>query len=214
MVSDDSQDATPRGNRGGAGRPPRRPREAPELEDVLTQLTQEILTLRREAVTQQPAQQPHAEVPEDPAFNWNLLKLPPETRFPVRCTGIVQRVAADLLARLTTLAARDQHDARFVLAVVSEWHDLDDEMKTLAFQRLNIYAIVAAYIASSTAVSATPSNFLLPPGVVPVQRQQNQNQNQQGRRGGRQQRQQQQVQAPAPAPAPAPAAQGRGGRRR
>lgn len=65
---------------------------------VLTKLTQEILTLRREAVTQQPAQQPHAEVPEDPAFNWNLLKLPPETRFPVRCTGIVQRVAADLLA--------------------------------------------------------------------------------------------------------------------
>lgn len=129
----------------------------------------------------------------------------------------MQRVAADLLARLTTLAARDQHDARFVLAVVSEWHDLDDEMKTLAFQRLNIYAIVAAYgwptaIASSTAVSATPSNFLLPPGVVPVQRQQNQNQNQQGRRGGRQQRQQ--VQAPAPAPAPAPAARGRGGRRR
>lgn len=130
----------------------------------------------------------------------------------------MQRVAANLLARLTTLAARDQHDARFVLAVVSEWHDLDDEMKTLAFQRLNIYAIVAAYgwptaIASSTAVSATPSNFrLLPPGVVPVQRQQNQNQNQQGRRGGRQQRQQQQVHAPAPAPAPA--ARGRGGRRR
>lgn len=80
-----------------------------------------------------------------------------------------------------------------MLAVVSEWHDLDDEMKNLAFQRLNIYAIVAAYgwltaIASSTAVSATPSNFLLPPGVVPVQRQQNANQNQQGRRGGRQKR--------------------------
>lgn len=146
------------------------------------------------------------------------MKLPAETKFPVPCTGLVQRIAADLLARLPSLAALDQHDARFVLAVISEWNDLDEEMKNIAFQRLNIYTIVATYgwptaIASSTAVQTTPSNYLLPPGVVPVQ-QQRANQNQQCERPGNRQRQANAaVPAPASAPAPAPAARGRGGRR-
>lgn len=88
-------------------------------------------------------------------------------------------------------------------------------MRNIAFQRLNIYTIVATYgwttaIASSTAVQATPFNYLLPPGVTPVQIQQANNNNQQ--RGGRRGYQQQQqaaalaaapAQAPASAPAPA-----------
>lgn len=84
-------------------------------------------------------------MPEDPYFNWNFLKLPAETKFLVPCTGIVQRIAANLLACLPSLAARDQNDALFVLAVVSDWEDLDDEMRNITFQRLNIYTIVAAY---------------------------------------------------------------------
>lgn len=82
--------------------------------------------MRREVATKQ-AQQ--AEVPEDPNFNWNFFKLPSETKFPVPCTGIVQRIAANLLACLPSLAARDKHDAHFILAVVSDWEDLDDEMR-------------------------------------------------------------------------------------
>lgn len=65
---------------------------------------------------------------EDPNFNWNLLRLATETKFIVPCTGVVQQIAADLLAGLPTMAARDQHDARFVLAVVLDWQDLDEEM--------------------------------------------------------------------------------------
>lgn len=127
--------------------------------------------MRREVAANQPQQAQQAEVPENPNFNWNFLKLSAECKLPVPCTGIVQRIAANLLARLPSLAARDQHDARFVLAVVSDWKDLDDEMRNITFQRLNIYTIFATYewpttIASSTDVQALPSNYLLPPGVT------------------------------------------------
>lgn len=111
--------------------------ERPDLEDVLTQLSQEILTIRGE-VANQPNQAPAVDVLEDPNFNWTQQKLPAEAKFPVPCTGVVQRIAADLLALLPTMAARDQHDARFVLAVVSDWPDLD-EMRNITFQRLNLY---------------------------------------------------------------------------
>lgn len=93
--------------------------------------------MRREVTANQPQQAQQADVPADQNFNWNLLKLPAKTKFPVPCTGIVQRITADLLARLPYLAARDQHDARFVLAVVSNWEYLDDEMRNITFQRLN-----------------------------------------------------------------------------
>lgn len=99
----------------------------------------------RGEVANQPNQAPAVDVPEDPNFNWTLQKLPAETKFPVPCTGVVQRIAADLLARLPTMAARDQHDARFELAVMSDWPDLDDEIRIITFQRLNLYTIVAAY---------------------------------------------------------------------
>lgn len=79
------------------------------------------------------------------------------------------------------MAARDQHDACFVLAVVSDWLDLDDDIRNITYQKLNLYAIVATYrwptsIASSLAVQAVAANYLLPPGVQPVQ---------QNQRGGR-----------------------------
>lgn len=146
--------------------------------------------MTREVNANQPQQAHQADIPEDPNFNLALFKLPAETRVPVPCTGIVQRIAAYLLARLPSLAARDQHDARFVLAVVSDWQDLDDEMRNIVFQRLNIYTIVANYgwptaIASSTAVQTTPSNYLLPPGVQLVQQQRNN----QARQAGQQARQ-------------------------
>lgn len=136
-----------------------------------------------------------------------LSRLPLQTPSFTGCCG--QGIAADLLARLPALAARDQHDARFALTVISDWEDLDDEMRNIAFQRLNIYTIVATYgwptaIASSSAVQSVPSNYLLPPGVVPVKNQRaNNNNNQRGGRRGNQQRQQ--AAAPAAAPAPAPA---------
>lgn len=69
----------------------------------------------------------HDDISEDPNFNWVLLKLPTETKFTLPGTGVVQRIAVDLIARLPTMAARDQHDARFVLAIVSNWTGLDDE---------------------------------------------------------------------------------------
>lgn len=151
----EQQDVTPRRNPSRAQQ--QRQPERPEIENVLTQLTQEILTMRREVAANQTQQAQLADVPEDPNFDCVLLKLPAETKFPVPGTGIAQRIAADLLARLPTLAARDQHDARFVLAVISDWDDLDDEMRNIAFQSLNIYTIVATYgwptaIASSSAV--------------------------------------------------------------
>lgn len=102
-----------------------------------------------------------------------------------------------------------------MLAVFSEWDDLDDEMRNIAFQRLNIFTLVATYEwPTAQAVQATPFNYLLPPGVTPVQIQRANNNNQQ--RGGRHSYQQRQHQAAAPvaaptqAPAPAPARGGRG----
>lgn len=72
-LSEEPQDATPRRNQQPRGNQPQRRRaEGPDLEDVLTQLTQEILTLRREGIAHQPQQPQNVEVPEDPNFNWNL----------------------------------------------------------------------------------------------------------------------------------------------
>lgn len=213
-LDQDQQDATPR-------RQQRRPRarSPPAVEDVLTQIANTLTQVQRNL--QQPPPEPvpaNPEYPADPAFNWMLLRTAPETRFPVPALGAVQRIASDLLARLPTMAARDQHDARFVLAVCSDWPQLDPAMQDTVFQRLNLYAIVANYgwptaINASTAASAAPPNLLLPPGVLPVQRQQQQRRDQprQQQQGRRYQQQQQRppAQAPAPAPAPAPARQGR-----
>lgn len=58
------------------------PSGGPDLEDVPTQLTQEILTMKREVNANQPQQAQQVDVSEE-----SLLKLPAETRFTVPCTG-------------------------------------------------------------------------------------------------------------------------------
>lgn len=111
-----------------------------------------------------------AEPPEDPSFHWSRLVLPPETSLQVPGNGQVQRMVSSLLARFSILAGRDQHEAKFVLQVVSLWPDLHKEERFWAFQRLNVYCIVAALgwpqrTAACDSTSAT-INFVLPPGVV------------------------------------------------
>lgn len=79
-----------------------------------------------------------AEPAVDPNFEWSRLVLPPETNFQVPGEGQIQRMASSLFARVPTLAGRDQHEARFVLQVLSLWPDLRDEERQWAFQRLNV----------------------------------------------------------------------------
>lgn len=108
--------------------------------------------------------------PADPNFDWSRLVLLTETNFQVPGDGQVQRMASSLFARVPTLAGCDQHEARFDLQVISLWPDLQDEERAWAFQRLNVYCIVAvlgwpaatAACASTTAIT----DFVLPPGVV------------------------------------------------
>lgn len=106
-INQEPQDATPRRNPQRSNQQQQRQQpERPDLKDVLTQLTQEILTMRREVATTT-----YRRTPTSPGW----------------C--------------------------------------------------LNLYTIVATYgwptaIASSSAVQAVPSNYLLPPGVQPVQQNQ------------------------------------------
>lgn len=69
-----------------------------------------LLEVRRDVNAQQPQRPP--EIPKDPSFNTALLRLPAESRFPIPGTGVVQRIAVDLLNRLLAMGARDPHDAR------------------------------------------------------------------------------------------------------
>lgn len=122
-----------------APRLPRQPRERdpPDLQDVITQQTEILAGMMAElrARQAQPAAQAGnaAEPPEDPAFDWSRLVLPPETNFQVPGTGMVQRMATSLYARVPILAGRDQHEARFVL--ISLWPDLREDEQTVRQQR-------------------------------------------------------------------------------
>lgn len=180
--SDDDTVRTDDEEPADAGSPRRRQatrRPAPPgLEDALTRLTQTVERL----VTERPAPAAAADVAEDPAFNWEALRSPLNTTFPLPSTGVVQRVAAGLYAKLQAggISGRDQHEARFVLDILADWPDLDDELRTRVFQRLNLYAIVAAHgwPAAIAASAASTSNLVcvLPPGVTPVRQQQQQQQ--------------------------------------
>lgn len=210
------QDAgTPRARRPAA---PRRP-NPPDLEVALTRLAQTVERL----VTERPAAAPLNDVAEDPAFNWDALRSPLENTFPLPSTGVVQRIAAGLFAKLQSgaITGRDQHEARFVLDILAVWPDLDDELRARVFKRLNLYAIVAAHgwptAIAASAASTSNAACMLPPGVVPVQQHQGRQQRepqQRGRQGGRRQANQQAPAPAAPAPAPAPAPAQRGRRRR
>lgn len=120
-------------------------------------------------------------------------------------TGLVQRRASSLFTRVPTLAERDQHKTRFVLQIISLWPNLRDYERVWAFQRLNVYCIVAALgwpAATATCASSTATtDFVLPPGVVLPQQQQ-----QQGQRRNRRD-QQPAAAAPQPAAAAAPPSQ-------
>lgn len=166
--------------------PRARERDPPDLQDVITQQTEILAGMMAElrARQAQPAAQAGnaAEPPEDPAFDWSRLVLPPETNFQVPGRGMVQRMATSLFARVPTLAGRDQH----VLQVISLWPDLRDEERAWAFQRLNVYCIVAALgwpaATAACASSAATADFVLPQGVVlppPGQQQQRRRRDQQ-----------------------------------
>lgn len=197
------------------GARPRQPRarDPPDIAEVLTQQTAvlaEMMEQLRNNRLDQPAR-PQQQVndpvdpPEDPNFMWERLALPSETSFVVPSTGMVQRMATLLFAKVPLLQGRDQHEARFVLQVISMCPDLSPEDRQWAFQRLNVYCIVAALgwpqprlaCASSTA----STDFDLPPGVVLPQQE---------RRNTRNQAPQQPAAAAAPVPAPAPAHQRQG----
>lgn len=122
-------------------------RDPPDIQDVLTQQTEVHAGMLAELRARQApaaAAVNAAEPPEDLDFDWTRLVQPPETSFQVPGNGQVQRMAASLLTRLPTMAGRDQHEARFVLQVVSLWPDLQDEERFWVFQRLYVYCIVAA----------------------------------------------------------------------
>lgn len=143
------------------------------------------------------------------------MKLPSETKFTLPGTGVVQRIAAHLIARLPTMAARDQHDARFV-SVGSDWPDLDDDMRNIVYistfkslhHRGHVWMAYKNHLIISRPGGALN---LLPPGVQPVQQNQRNNPPQ-NQRGDRRNNQGQAAAAPAPDPAPAPAGR-RGGSR-
>lgn len=90
---------------------PQQERDPPDLQDVLTQHTEVLAGMLAELRARQgPAAVVNAaEPPEDPDFDWSRLVLPPETSFQVPGNGQVQRMASSLLARVPTLAGRDQH---------------------------------------------------------------------------------------------------------
>lgn len=171
-----------------AGSPRARGRRpaAPDLEDALTRLTQ---TVERMAACQRPQPAPApVDVEEDPAFQWQALRSPLEATFPLPPTGVVQRIAAGLFAKVQTgvLTGRDQREARFVLDMIADWQEMDQELRTRVFQRLNIYAIVATH-GWATAIAATAASHndlqcFLPPGLQPVVQRPQQQQRQGGRR--------------------------------
>lgn len=182
MTDDEGEpcDASPR-------RPPRRA-NPPNLEDALTRLIQTVE--RMAAIQNRPAAAP-AVVAEDPEFNWHALRSPLDTTFPLPSTGVVQRIAAGLFAKVQAgvLTGRDRHEAIFVLDVISDWEDMEQDLRTRIFQRLNIYAIVATHgwptaIAASAASTSSTLCFL-PPGIQPVQQWRQQQQQRQQQWGGR-----------------------------
>lgn len=176
---------------------------------MVTQQTEILAGMMADLRARQPAAQSGnpAEPPEDPAFDWTRLALPSETNFQVPGTGLVQRMASSLFARVPTLAGRDQHEARFMLQVISLWLDLRDDERTWAFQRLNVYCIEAALgwpaATAACASSTATTDFVLPPGVVLPQQQ---------RQGQRRRNRKKQLAAAAPqaaAAAPPPQQQQR-----
>lgn len=108
---------------------------------------------------QAPAANPD-EPAADPASNGADWRYPhPQRRplsFPVPGDGTVQSMATSLFTGC------DQHEARFVLQVMSMWPDLSDEHRNWAYQRLNVYCIVASlgWPAATAACAASAASVL------------------------------------------------------
>lgn len=143
LNTDDEQvDASPHRNR-----PPCRP-AAPDSEDVLTRLTQtvqQMVTLQQQPAATAPGNSLNP--PEDPHINWTVLRSPLDIPFPLPPTGVDQSIAAGLFTKIqaNALTGRDLHEARFAVDMLADWEDMDDELRTRIFQRVNLYAIGAAH---------------------------------------------------------------------
>lgn len=130
LSSDDSQDPV------DAGSPNRRRRraDAPDVENALTQIDATLQGLQQQqrelAQNNNQPQVPQPDVPEDPDYDWNRLRLPMATSFPVPCNGRVQRMASELLARL---ACRDQKEVTFVFNMAADWPGFDDEGRPVVY---------------------------------------------------------------------------------
>lgn len=141
---------------------------------------------------------------DSPAF-------PLDAPFLLPATGVVQRIAAGLFAKIqaNVLSSRDLHEARFAVDMMADWEEMDEELRTRVFQRVNLYAIVATH-GWPTAIAATtaPTNALtcfLPPGLQPIVQQPRQKQQRgQQQQGGGRQHNRQPAAATAPVQAPAP----------
>lgn len=110
---------------------PRRPvrivrRPAPSvLEDALTRLAQTVERMTN--IQNRPQANPAAlNAPKDPDFNWAALRSPLDVLFPLPATGVVQRIAASLFAKVqgNALTGRNQREARFVLDMMADWEDI------------------------------------------------------------------------------------------
>lgn len=105
-------------------RQPRAPRDPPDIADVLTQQTAVLARMMEQLQNRDPPTRPQAandpaDPPEDPNFLWERLAMASETNFVVPSTGMVQQMVTSLFSKIPTLTGRDQHEARFVLQVVS-----------------------------------------------------------------------------------------------
>lgn len=98
----------------------RAPRDPPDVADVLTQQTAVLAEMmaelrhNRQAQPARPQQHDPADPPEDPHFMWERLPLPSETNLQVPSTGMVQRMATSLFAKVPLLAGCDNLSCFFV----------------------------------------------------------------------------------------------------
>lgn len=102
--------------------------------------------------------------PEDPNFNWAALRSTLDVLFPLPATGIVQRIAAGLFAKIqaNALTGQDLHEARFAVDMLADWEDMDEELRTRVFQRVNLYATVSAHGWPTAIAATTATTNLLP----------------------------------------------------
>lgn len=204
--------------------------EINEMTQQVTQLTQTVNAFVAAMALNQIAppcaqQQPQGLAPPVD-FQWRRLIQHCPTNFPPATVDQVKLIATGLLTKLPFLTGRDHHEVEFVLSMLSDYENFDDDLRNIVYQRANMLSIAVHYgwgAAIAASNTAAPSAVVLPPGFQPEQHRR------QGYGGGgyggrRQQQQQQQRQQPAqpaqqqqqqqPQQQAGNAYQGRGGGRR